>query len=364
MLNRGALLITGATGLLGHAVLTRLLAENSSLHIIALVRDNARWAERLKQLPADTSRLVSLTGDLTVTGLGLKTDERTALRRNLSAIIHLGADIVFSRSLSVARSVNTEGTRRVLELAAECERDVRMAYVSTAFVVGRRCGRISPDATPPDTGWVNAYEQSKYEAELLVRQQARNWVILRPSTIVCDSSAGRVSQYNAAHRGLRLYRDGLVAMMPGVSGSDIDAITTEYASEGIAQIALREEAAGRAVHLCSGTGSLPLEEMLDCTYQRWALDSHWRRRNIPRPAMADLSTYALFERTVEETADTALKNVTRSLSHFVPHLGLPKRFDTSDADALLGHAAPPVRSFWLPMVDHLVATNWGARAVA
>jgi len=41
---------------------------------------------------------------------------------------------------------------------------------------------------------------------------------------------------------------------------------------------------------------LRLDELLDITYARWAMDPEWRRRGIVRPAITDLQTYALFER--------------------------------------------------------------------
>ena len=183
------------------------------------------------------------------------------------------------------------------------------------------------------------------------------------STVVCDDLAGGVTQFNAVHRALQLYRNGLAAMMPGVAGSTVDAVTTEYVGDAIARLALDDDLHRRSVHLCAGAGALPLQDLLEITWERWsALDPAWRRRGVPRPALADLRTYALFERSVEEIGDSSLKRVMRALSHFAPQLALPKRFETSTADALLGAPAPAVRDFWIPMIDNLAATNWGGAA--
>jgi len=205
----------------------------------------------------------------------------------------------------------------------------------------------------PAHGWVNAYEQSKYEAERLVCRESDDWVILRPSTVVCDDRQGTVSQVNAVHRALRLYRAGLVAMMPGLDTSTLDVVTTDFVGSAIARLALRDEAASTVVHLCAGEGALPLGALLDLTYAYWARDPEWRRRAIARPPLVDLATYALFERSIEEVGDPSIKRLTRSLSHFVPQLALPKRFDTTAASALLDAGAPPVRDFWLPMLRQL-----------
>ena len=285
----------------------------------------------------------------------MEPDARAAICRDVTAIVHLAADTTFSSPLDRARAVNTLGTQRVLEIADDCETPVRVAYVSTAFVAGRRTGVIAEDHHTANMGWVNAYEQSKYEAERLVMDQAASWVILRSSTVICDDVSGQVTQTNAVHRALNLYRHGLVAMMPGVVGSTVDAVTTAFVADGIARLALRDDAAGKVVHLCAGEGALPLVELLDITYERWATNPAWRKRGIVRPAITDLTTYSLFERTIADVGDASLKRIAGALSHFVPQLALPKRFDTTNAEALLGRSAPPVRDFWIPMLDHMHA---------
>ena len=349
-----SILVTGATGLLGRSVLQRLLAADSRLHAFVLVRDRARWAQVAPEI-GSTDRVTVIEGDLVAAGLGLSGAARETIRRRMTAIVHLAADTTFSNPLVRARAVNTAGTQHLLELASDCDTAVRFAYVSTAFVAGRRTGRIGEELALGKAGWVNAYEQSKYEAEQLVREHASEWVILRPSTVVCDDRAGAVTQVNAVHRALRLYHAGLVAMMPGVEGSTIDAVTTAFVAHAIARLALHDDAAGKVIHLCAGEGALPLGDLLDITYAFWARDAEWRRRGIARPPLVDLATYALFERSIEEVGDASIKRLTRSLSHFVPQLALPKIFDTTTARSLLGKDAPPVRDFWLPMLTQLLA---------
>ena len=354
-----SILLTGATGLLGRDVLSRLLAADPAMRAFVLVRDANRWALGSRDLP-HADRVTPIVGDLCVDGLGLEPLVRHAVCRNIDGVVHLAADTTFSRPLAQARAVNTEGTRRVLELAAECSHSIRVAFVSTAFVAGRRVGVVAEDDAAHSAGWANAYEQSKYEAEALVRSHAGDWTILRSSTVVCDDVDGRVTQLNAVHRALQLYRNGLAAMMPGVAGSTVDAVTTSYVGGAIASLAFAESASRKTVHLCAGAGALPLQELLDITWERWALDPAWRRRGIPRPALADLETYALFERSIEQVGDASLKRVARALSYFAPQLAMPKQFETKTADALLRAPAPPVRDFWLPMLDNLAATNWRA----
>ena len=357
-----SLLLTGATGLLGRDVLRRLLGTDPDVRVFVLVRDAQRWAANAAIPGAD--RVTAIVGDLCRDGLGLEPSSRQHVLGSATSILHLAADTQFSRPLDQARAVNTDGTRRMLELAAEFASDARFVYVSTAFVAGKRVGVIAESDATHDAGWANGYEQSKYEAEALVRASGVNWTILRPSTVVCDDLGGRVTQYNAVHRALHLYRNALAAMMPGVEGSTVDFVTTSYVGDAIARLAFRDDLVGKTVHLCAGQGAFPLSELLDVTWERWAIDPAWRRRSIPRPALADLRTYALFEQAIYEIGDPSLKRVVRALSHFAPQLAMPKRFDTTTADSLLGAPAPAVRDFWIPMIDHLASSNWGAAARA
>ncbi|HEY9227870.1 MAG TPA: SDR family oxidoreductase, partial [Gemmatimonadaceae bacterium] len=159
-----AILLTGATGLLGRAVLARLLAADANMRAFVLVRDADRWTSSSRGL-LGADRVTPIVGDLCAEGLGLDASVRHALHRTVSGVVHLAADTTFSRPLAQARAVNTEGTRRVLELASDCTSSPRVAYVSTAFVAGKRIGVIGEGDAEHDAGWANAYEQSKYEAE-------------------------------------------------------------------------------------------------------------------------------------------------------------------------------------------------------
>lgn len=357
----GSILLTGATGFLGRGVLDRLLGANPSLRAFVLVRNPARWpsvAARLRH--ATTERVTPVPGDLWAAGLGLTARDRARVTSETTAIIHLAADTVFSRPLTQARRINTDGTVRVMELADDCRALEQFTFVSTAFVAGRLTGLVLERDNGTAAGWVNAYEQSKYEAEALLRESRIPWLILRPSTVVCDSTDGTLTQVNAVHRALRLYRRGLAAMMPGTDQSLVDVVPSDYVNGAIARLALRPHLAGRTMQLCAGDKALPLGELLDITYDVWAADPEWRRRAIPRPALADAGTYRLFEQSVEETANNTLRQVIRSLSHFVPQLALEKRFATLGADTELGFEAPPVRDYWRRVVEHLGAAKRGA----
>ncbi len=322
-----------------------------------LVRDPARWSRTSLARGPLGRRVTPVAGDLTRPELGLTGGARRELRRSVRLVVHAGADTCFSRPLAEARRVNRDGTARVLELFEDARALKRLVHVSTAFVAGRRTGRIVED-DPPATAWVNAYERSKAEAEALVRESGLPWLILRPSTLVCDAPSGVVSQVNAVHRALRLHHAGLAALLPGSEETPVDLVPADWVGDGVAALALRPGVEGRTVHLCAGEGALPLGELLDRAHEVWSEVPAWRRRGVERPVLTDLETYRLFEASVRDTGDPRLRRITRSFSHFVPQLALPKRFDTGAAEALLDVPAPPVRSYWERVLRHLRDELW------
>lgn len=352
------LLITGATGLVGADVLTRMLVADPAMRAYALVRDEEAEQRLRRTLGNLAGRVTPVRGDLRRRGLGIEYSFRKSLAREVTLVVHAGADTSFSRSLAQSRLVNTEGTRELLSLCRAVGSLRRFAYVSTSYVAGRALGLIRERDNGAIAGWVNAYERSKYEAESLVRDSSLDWVIFRPSTIVCDGVTGRVSQVNAVHRALKVYNRGLAAMMPGDRDDTLDVVPADYVSDAIARVTLDPRASGATLHLCAGAGAIPLGDLLDIAYDLWATDPMWRRRGVERAVLADLDTYTLFANAVIETGDQRLASILQALSHFIPQLALPKQFDTRVADQLVGCAAPAVSTYWPAMLAQLLASNW------
>src|SRR5688500_5844418 len=162
--------VTGATGLVGREVVGQLLASPKVARVHVLVRGEATG------LPFTAC---PVQGDVRLDGLGIVPEARARLAREVTTVVHLAANTSFSQTLDEARATNTEGTRRLLELSGDWPHVSRWVYVSTAFVAGLRTGTIAENDGCPAAGWANAYEQSKAEAERLVRSTRPDWVIAR-----------------------------------------------------------------------------------------------------------------------------------------------------------------------------------------
>src|SRR6185503_779596 len=162
--------VTGATGLLGRKVVALLLADPAVARIYLLTRPQPRGRDIGFGWPCEV-----IPGDLRQGGLGISYDARTRLARNVTRVIHLAANTSFSQTVDEARDTNCNGTGQLLDLCAAWTLVTRFVHVSTAFVAGLRTGVIREDVGESADGWANAYEQSKAEAERLVRAARSDW---------------------------------------------------------------------------------------------------------------------------------------------------------------------------------------------
>lgn len=277
--------------------------------------------------------------------------------RDVTAILHAAADTRFSAPLDVARAANVEVTRDVLRFAERCLRLEKFAYLSTVYVAGKRTGTICESELEHDAGFVNAYEQSKYEAELWLRSQSLPIAVYRLSTIFSETG-----KLGGIHQALRFFYHSLAPMIPGQPDSPVDLISLDYAVNAVSYLFAERFVAGETLHICAGDDTLPLSELLDLTYACFLRDRPaWRKRAIEKPPIVDLATFELFARSVEEIGDSALRQCVTAIKHFAPQLAFPKHFyDTACARALAGGGIvkPAVREFYPRVISRLIECNW------
>src|SRR5215210_4766428 len=234
----GAVLLTGATGFVGREILSRFLARDDR-HIYALVRaENDDQAAG--RLPAH-ERLTAVAGDIEQRELGLAERTGERLRGDVTTVLHCAASVSFDLQLEEARSVNVEGTRRMLEFARTCDRLERFSYVSTAYVAGEPGGLFREDELAVGQEFRNPYERSKFEAELALRSEGADLPlqILRPSIVVGDSSTGRTSSFNVLYGPLKAFARGAVPAIPARRDAPVDIVPVDYVADRVHDLATR-----------------------------------------------------------------------------------------------------------------------------
>tara|TARA_B100000029_G_scaffold359119_1_gene351954 strand:- start:165 stop:842 length:678 start_codon:yes stop_codon:yes gene_type:complete len=217
--------ITGVTGFLGRHLAVRMLARDDLDRLYCLVRaDNEEHGrERLRGSLARVvpeqraeelmARVVAVPGDLRKDGLGIAEGTMGTMLREVTVVLHAAADVRFNQDLEDARDRNVAGTARVADLARQMQQEGalrRFDWVGTAFVAGLRTDLVGEDELVHEEGWKNSYEQSKYEAELLLRRSYGDlpMTILRPSIIVGESNTGQTSNFGMLYWPVQLYARG------------------------------------------------------------------------------------------------------------------------------------------------------------
>jgi nucleoside-diphosphate-sugar epimerase len=351
--------ITGGSGVVGQALIERLSALSEVECVFA--------ASHRSRIPPCKS-LTTLEADVTAgSGLGLSPDLADRVRAETTIIIHAAADTRFSAAHTDARRANVDSTRNVLDFAAKCRWNPRVIVLSTVYVAGRRTGTIYEEELDHSAGFINAYEQSKYEAEQHVRGRMAELPIsvIRLSTVIGDSG-GRVSRMAALHHALRFYYSSLAPMVPGTDDSLVDLVSLDYVADAVIRLAFHAFVPSRTYHICGGADCLTLGEMLDLTLLSFLnFRPAWRKRAIEKPVIVPLPAFELFVRSVEEIGDDGLRASVGLLKHFAPQLAYPKLFhDVATRAGLAEIRNPPIRDLFPRVVHHLIDCGWDPAARA
>ncbi|KAK2051856.1 putative polyketide synthetase [Colletotrichum caudatum] len=126
--NPTVIVLTGATGFLGRAILTRLLQDSvvEKIHCLA-IRRNAQ--EDIFLSP----KVVVHRGDLAAPHFGLSEKTLADIFAEAHAVIHNGADVSFMKSYATLKPANFESTKELVRLSLP--RRVSFHYISSASIV-------------------------------------------------------------------------------------------------------------------------------------------------------------------------------------------------------------------------------------
>jgi long-chain acyl-CoA synthetase len=370
---RPSIFITGATGGVGRALVPLLLWRTDADVVLLLHRGGVGKSQTdlLRETfgvmePAWNDRVRTVVGDVAAQGLGLAAPIRKDLERATTHVIHGAAVTRFDLPLAEIRRVNLDGTRHVADLARECARLEQFAFISTAFISGCREGNVLESDLDHNDGFVNTYEQSKYEAELFLRSMASSLPIAtyRLSTVIGDSRTGVVSHFTAPHHAMRMMYLGLASMMPGTPDYRVDLIPADVSAAAICELFVNRFHPNQVFHIAAGCGkSYTLSQVIDDVYRHFsALDEEWGRRGYPKPALAPARTFDLFLRSVEESDNLLLKNVLRTVRTFAQQLNYPKAFDQSklvECYPEYDDRMPDIREYFGKVVRFCVESEWG-----
>lgn len=354
------ILFTGVTGLVGSELLQELVTSNPDRRVIILARNPGKVT-----LPNQNGRLTVVEGDITKPRLGLRFGAFRRIRKEVTEIVHCAAQTRFGLPIEEARATNTYGTSNVLNIALECRRLEKLAHLSTIYVAGRTAGRI-PEAPLSNNGFVNTYQQSKYEAEQLVLEAMPEipTVIYRLSTIIGESETGRVRQYNYFHQLLRLFARNVLPIVPGNLSWQIDLIPTEWSIAALAFLFEQRFVAGEILHVCAGVENSPrMREVKDTAqelFEKHPLIQKWLP--ITEPKFVSLAEYEEYVAKSLQGDDKLLIKILGLLNKFLPQMGINQTFDDQRLTARLkdsGLTMPSFGSYFDKIASYCLDTDWG-----
>jgi thioester reductase-like protein len=372
-------LLTGATGALGQELLFQWLdLRPNDEHLLVLARggksqregnaekrihDLLRRHYKGANLGDALNRITVLDGDVTLPLLGLNPPLFAEVAGRINKIIHCAAAVRFDQPLDQSRLINLEGTRNTLELALTARRsgrEVKFDTVSTAYIAGKRSGTATEIELEHKKGFHNTYEQSKYEAELLVRRHMDELpiTIYRPSIIIGNSQTGETGNFKAFYWPIRIYAQGQVKAIPADPRCRVDLVPVDYVARSILYLSGLKETTGQTYHLTAGRSNLvTVREVADASINFF---------KVKPPFLFHPRYMALLNGKIGRKMLGERTYKTLQLGQpYYPYLGLRLEFDNSVTAELLsrgGIIAPPVKDFFDRLFRYCHETDWGRRA--
>ena len=183
-------LIAGATGFLGQALVAKILTALPDVkRIYLLIRSQTgtdgekRTATdrlenevftssafaKLKQIHGEQfdgwirEKICAVEGDMAYEQLGLSDNDYETLQREVQIFINSGGLVKFDPPIDASLQSNVLGSKYAVELARGCN-DVVFLHVSTAFVRGVQPGKVPEELHPPYETYAEQYQAEKGEA--------------------------------------------------------------------------------------------------------------------------------------------------------------------------------------------------------
>ena len=232
---RRTVLLTGASGVVGRALLQRL----RDLDVVCLVHRS----------PVSGPGVTTVQGDISEPMFGMARQAYAALAAEVDAVIHCAAVTEFHRTDGSLEATNIAGTGHVAAFVAAA--NAVLYHVSTAFVHTTVDGDRGRTAI--------GYAASKSAAEQFVRSSGVPHVILRPSVVIGNSGTGEIAAFQGLHRVAAGMFAGVVPMIPFEPGWPIDFVPADMVADAIACVVENQVTQGE-FWVTAGEKALRLDE--------------------------------------------------------------------------------------------------------
>ncbi len=249
---------TGFPGFITSQLVQEIFRKNYTDHIyVVVLTSEIPKAEQVSQQIMDNfpgRKITIIEGDITLTNLGISPEIFHYFADKIEVLWHLAAVYDLAVRKEVAWKVNVEGTLNVNEFVKLLPNLKRYIYFSTAYVAGKREGVILETELIRPEGFRNYYEETKFEAELLV-DEIKSIVpttIIRPGIVRGNSVTGETQKFDGPYFFLNMIDK--IKFMPvipyvGHTTAFINVVPIDYVIESAVLISQEREAEGKTLHL-------------------------------------------------------------------------------------------------------------------
>lgn len=342
----GYYFVTGYPGLIGQRLVEHIAKTDPKGHIALLVqpkflKDAQRYVEKI---PGATIEL--LTGDIVDMHLGLSGEEYQRLCENVTQLFHLAAISYLGVPRDIALRVNVDGTRNVLELARDCRKLRRFNHFSTCYVSGDRVGVIAEDELDCGQAFRNAYEETKFQAEKLVRRAAATLPvsIYRPSSVVGDSRTGEIDRFDGPYYlAILLVTSPLTVPLPlpGNGVAPLNVVPVDFVIDAVWALSRDPRGAGRTFHLVDPN---PMSAR-----RVYELIAEKANRKLPKFTLSAKAADVMLRLPVLEK----LARPQRAAISYVNHLAIYNSHNTLELLDGTGIRVPPLSTYLDQLVGYV-----------
>jgi len=244
---RRRILLTGGSGVIGRALLERLVAAGHDVTCL------------VHRTPVAGPGVRSVAGDVTEPDLGLEPAVYRWVAGHVDVVVHSAAVTDFHRRDGSLEHTNVGGTAQVVALARRA--GVPLVHLSSAYLHARPEG---------ERGATSArYAASKRAGEDVVRDGGVPHTIVRPSIVIGDSVTGEVAAFQGLYLVVAAILDGLVPVIPFDATWPVDCLPADVVADAIATVVERD-VVGRELWVTAGPEALRLGRAVELTLEEAA----------------------------------------------------------------------------------------------
>lgn len=258
------LFITGYPGFLAQYLLKQVIedhAENLAHIYLLVLPTEIKKAEEVLQYEVKNAYIPQnlctiIPGDITGTNLAIPEETLEKIRREITHVFHLAAIYDLAVPEVLAERVNVQGTKNVNDWIQTLQNIERYIYFSTAYVSGRREGKIYEHELVEGQTFRNHYERTKYDAEILVQSVKKivPTTIIRPGIVKGHSKTGATIKFDGLYFMLNFYdrlklSPYLPYLMQGDAYPEGNFVPNDYVLQATSYLAMHPIGEGKTYHL-------------------------------------------------------------------------------------------------------------------